>query len=80
MLWRALKNVENGFYQTVITQRLQLWGPFPEWWQGTPPLPAFIAVPYAWLLPLAEIVFDIGLKNKVKVAVFLVAEERLPNS
>jgi uncharacterized membrane protein YphA (DoxX/SURF4 family) len=52
-------NVENGFYQTVITQRLQLWGSFPEWWQGTPPLPAFIAVPYAWLLPLAEIVFGI---------------------
>jgi uncharacterized membrane protein YphA (DoxX/SURF4 family) len=52
-------NVENGFYQTVLTQRLQLWGPFPEWWQGLPPLPAFIAVPYAWLLPLAEIVFGI---------------------
>jgi uncharacterized membrane protein YphA (DoxX/SURF4 family) len=52
-------NVENGFYQTVLTQRLQLWGPFPEWWQGLPPLPALIAVPYAWLLPLAEIVFGI---------------------
>jgi uncharacterized membrane protein YphA (DoxX/SURF4 family) len=52
-------NVENGFYHTVITQRLQLWGPFPEWWHGLPPLPALIAVPYAWLLPLAEIVFGI---------------------
>lgn len=52
-------NVENGFYHTVITQRLQLWGPFPEWWHGTPPLPALIAAPYAWLLPLAEIIFGI---------------------
>jgi uncharacterized membrane protein YphA (DoxX/SURF4 family) len=50
-------NVENGFYQTVVTQRLQLWGPFPEWWHGTPPLPGLISIPYAWLLPLAEIVF-----------------------
>ena len=50
-------NVENGFYHTVVTQRLQLWGPFPQWWQGTPPLPGAIAIPYAWLLPLAEIVF-----------------------
>jgi uncharacterized membrane protein YphA (DoxX/SURF4 family) len=49
-------NVENGFYHTVVTQRLQLWGPFPQWWQGTPPLPGLIAIPYAWLLPLAEIV------------------------
>lgn len=52
-------NVENGFYHTVITQRLQLWGLFPAGWQGLPPLPALIAVPYAWLLPLAEIVFGI---------------------
>jgi uncharacterized membrane protein YphA (DoxX/SURF4 family) len=52
-------NVENGFYHTVITQRLQLWGPFPASWHGLPPLPAFISVPYAWLLPLAEIVFGI---------------------
>jgi uncharacterized membrane protein YphA (DoxX/SURF4 family) len=52
-------NVENGFYHTVITQRLQLWGPFPAGWEGLPPLPAFIAIPYAWLLPLAEIVFGI---------------------
>jgi uncharacterized membrane protein YphA (DoxX/SURF4 family) len=52
-------NVANGFYQTVLTQRLQLWGPFPEWWHGLPPLPALIAVPYAWLLPLAEIVLGI---------------------
>jgi uncharacterized membrane protein YphA (DoxX/SURF4 family) len=52
-------NVENGFYHTVVTQRLQLWGPFPEGWHGTPPLPALIAVPYAWLLPLAEIIFGL---------------------
>lgn len=49
-------NVENGFYHTVLTQRLQLWGPFPTGWEGTPPLPGLIAIPYAWLLPLAEIV------------------------
>lgn len=52
-------NVPNGFYQTVLNQRLQLWGPFPMGWEGTPPLPGFIAIPYAWLLPLAEMV--IGL-------------------
>jgi uncharacterized membrane protein YphA (DoxX/SURF4 family) len=49
----------NGFYQTVLDQHLQLWGPFPMGWTGTPPLPAIIAIPYAWLLPLAEMV--IGL-------------------
>jgi uncharacterized membrane protein YphA (DoxX/SURF4 family) len=49
-------NVENGFYQTVVTWKLQLWGPFPAGWEGIGPLPALIAIPYAWLLPLAEIV------------------------
>ncbi|HEY9624870.1 MAG TPA: DoxX family protein [Crinalium sp.] len=49
-------NVENGFYQTVLTLKLQLWGPFPQGWEGIGPLPAFFAIPYAWLLPLAEIV------------------------
>ncbi|EKQ66999.1 DoxX family protein [Leptolyngbyaceae cyanobacterium JSC-12] len=48
--------IPNGFYQTVLTQKLQLWGPFPAGWEGVGPLPALIAVPYAWLLPLAEIV------------------------
>ncbi|WP_373538998.1 MauE/DoxX family redox-associated membrane protein [Chamaesiphon sp.] len=48
-------NVKDGFYQTVLTQKLQLWGPFPAGWQGIGPLPGIIAVPYAWLLPLAEI-------------------------
>lgn len=52
-------NVQNGFYQTVLTQKLQLWGPFPAGWEGVGPLPALIAVPYAWLLPLAEIVFGV---------------------
>jgi uncharacterized membrane protein YphA (DoxX/SURF4 family) len=52
-------NVENGFYQTVLTQRLQLWGPFPAGWTGLPPLPHFISIPYAWLLPLAEIIFGV---------------------
>ncbi len=50
-------NVANGFYQTVLSQKLQLWGPFPTGWEGVGPLPALIAIPYAWLLPLAEIVF-----------------------
>ena len=50
-------NVENGFYQTVLTLKLQLWGPFPAGWEGVGPLPAILAIPYAWLLPLAEIVF-----------------------
>jgi uncharacterized membrane protein YphA (DoxX/SURF4 family) len=50
-------NVENGFYQTVLNQRLQLWGPFPAGWEGTPAMPPLFAIPYAWLLPLAEIVF-----------------------
>jgi uncharacterized membrane protein YphA (DoxX/SURF4 family) len=49
-------SVKNGFYQTVLTQKLQLWGPFPAGWQGVGPLPEIIAVPYGWLLPLAEIV------------------------
>lgn len=52
-------NVENGFYQTVLTQKLQLWGPFPTGWEGIGPLPAIIAIPYAWLLPLAEIVLGV---------------------
>ncbi|GFE69946.1 DoxX family protein [Chroococcus sp. FPU101] len=50
-------SVKNGFYQTVLTQKLQLWGPFPTGWEGVGPLPPLIAIPYAWLLPLAEIVF-----------------------
>jgi uncharacterized membrane protein YphA (DoxX/SURF4 family) len=50
-------SVPNGFYQTVLTQKLQMIGPnIPAGWQGVGPLPGFIAVPYAWLLPLAEIV------------------------
>jgi uncharacterized membrane protein YphA (DoxX/SURF4 family) len=49
-------NVKNGFYETVLTLKLQLWGPFPMGWQGIGPLPPLLAVPYAYLLPLAEIV------------------------
>jgi uncharacterized membrane protein YphA (DoxX/SURF4 family) len=50
-------NVPNGFYQTVLTQKLQIIGPnIPPGWEGVGPLPALIAIPYAWLLPLAEIV------------------------
>jgi uncharacterized membrane protein YphA (DoxX/SURF4 family) len=49
-------NVPNGFYETVLTWKLLLWGPFPASWHGIGPLPPLIAIPYAWLLPLAEIV------------------------
>ena len=50
-------SVPNGFYQTVLTQKLQMIGPnIPPGWTGVGPLPGFIAIPYAWLLPLAEIV------------------------
>ncbi|MBD2328667.1 DoxX family membrane protein [Alkalinema sp. FACHB-956] len=49
--------IPNGFYQTVLTQKLQIIGPnIPPGWEGIGPLPALIAVPYGWLLPLAEIV------------------------
>ncbi|BAY08452.1 DoxX family membrane protein [Calothrix sp. NIES-2098] len=49
-------SVPNGFYQTVLTQKLQIIGPgIPPGWEGIGPLPWLIAIPYAWLLPLAEI-------------------------
>lgn len=50
-------SVPNGFYQTVLTQKLQIIGPgIPPGWEGIGPLPWLIAIPYGWLLPLAEIV------------------------
>lgn len=50
-------SVPNGFYQTVLTQKIQIIGPnIPPGWEGVGPLPGFMAIPYAWLLPLAEIV------------------------
>lgn len=50
-------SVPNGFYQTVLTQKIQIIGPnIPPGWEGIGPLPGFLAIPYAWLLPLAEIV------------------------
>ncbi|HIK06423.1 MAG TPA: DoxX family membrane protein [Trichormus sp. M33_DOE_039] len=50
-------SVTNGFYQTVLTQKLQIIGPgIPPGWEGIGPLPWLIAIPYGWLLPLAEIV------------------------
>jgi uncharacterized membrane protein YphA (DoxX/SURF4 family) len=52
-------SVPNGFYQTVVTLKLQLWGPFPAGWEGVGPLPALIAIPYAWALPGAEIIFGL---------------------
>ncbi|MEB3295766.1 MAG: hypothetical protein VKJ24_21660 [Synechococcales bacterium] len=49
-------HAKNGFYETVLTWKLQLWGPFPMGWHGIGPLPPLLAIPYAYLLPLAEIV------------------------
>ncbi|MBH8575538.1 DoxX family membrane protein [Nostocaceae cyanobacterium CENA369] len=50
-------SVPNGFYQTVLTLKLQIIGPgIPPGWEGVGPLPWFIAIPYGWLLPLAEII------------------------
>ena len=50
-------SIPNGFYQTVLTQKLQIIGPgISPGWEGVGPLPWLIAIPYAWLLPLAEIV------------------------
>jgi uncharacterized membrane protein YphA (DoxX/SURF4 family) len=50
-------SIPNGFYQTVLTQKLQIIGPnIPPGWEGIGPLPGFMAIPYAWFLPLAEIV------------------------
>ncbi len=50
-------SIPNGFYQTVLTQKLQIIGPnIPPGWEGIGPLPMLVAIPYAWLLPLAEIV------------------------
>lgn len=50
-------SVPNGFYQTVLMQKIQIIGPqIPPGWEGAGPLPGFMASPYAWLLPLAEIV------------------------
>ncbi len=52
-------NAPKGFYHTVLTSKLQLWGRFPEWWHGIGPLPELLAVPYAYALPMAEIVFGL---------------------
>ncbi|MEH2248515.1 DoxX protein [Nostoc sp.] len=50
-------SITKGFYQTVLTQKLQIIGPgIPPGWEGIGPLPSLIAIPYSWLLPLAEIV------------------------
>jgi uncharacterized membrane protein YphA (DoxX/SURF4 family) len=50
-------NVPNGFYETVLTQKIQIIGPgIPPGWDGVGPLPWLIAIPYAWLLPIAEII------------------------
>ncbi|MEM9266047.1 MAG: DoxX family protein [Cyanobacteria bacterium P01_F01_bin.13] len=46
-------NADNGFFQTITESKLRLWG----WgFEGVGPLPAIIALPYAYLLPGAEMI------------------------
>ncbi|MBD2773655.1 DoxX family protein [Iningainema tapete] len=43
----------GGFFETIINSKLRLWG----WgFEGIGPLPAFFALPYAYLLPAAEMI------------------------
>ncbi|MEP0983540.1 MauE/DoxX family redox-associated membrane protein [Leptolyngbya sp. FACHB-17] len=43
----------GGFFETVTQLKLKLWG----WgFEGIGPLPLILAVPYAYLLPLVEII------------------------
>ncbi|NJO74569.1 MAG: DoxX protein [Leptolyngbyaceae cyanobacterium RM1_406_9] len=43
----------GGFFETVTQSKLALWG----WgFQGVGPLPAFLALPYAYLLPAVEMI------------------------
>ena len=46
-------NAPGGFLETVTQLKLKLWG----WgFEGIGPLPAILAYPYAYLLPITEIV------------------------
>ena len=47
---------KGGLLETVTTSKLKLWG---FGFEGIGPLPALIALPYAYLLPLAEIIVGI---------------------
>lgn len=43
----------GGFFETITQSKLRLWG---LGFEGVGPLPAIIALPYAYLLPAAEMV------------------------
>ena len=47
---------QGGLLETVTTSKLKLWG---FGFEGIGPLPALIALPYAYLLPLAEMIVGI---------------------
>lgn len=46
-------NSPGGFFETITQSKLRLWG---LGFEGIGPLPGFIAIPYAYLLPGAEII------------------------
>jgi uncharacterized membrane protein YphA (DoxX/SURF4 family) len=49
-------NAPGGFFETVTQLKLKLWG----WgFAGIGPLPAIIAVPYAYLLPITEMIVGV---------------------
>jgi uncharacterized membrane protein YphA (DoxX/SURF4 family) len=49
-------NAPGGFFETVTQLKLKLWG----WgFEGIGPLPPPLAYPYAYLLPIAEIVVGV---------------------
>jgi uncharacterized membrane protein YphA (DoxX/SURF4 family) len=47
---------QGGLYETVTTAKLKLWG---FGFEGIGPLPSFLAIPYAYLLPPAELIVGI---------------------
>ena len=50
-------NADGGLLETITQSKLSLWG----WgFEGIGPLPALIALPYAYLLPLVELVVAIS--------------------
>jgi uncharacterized membrane protein YphA (DoxX/SURF4 family) len=49
-------NAPGGFFETVTQLKLKLWG----WgFEGIGPLPPFLAYPYAYLLPMTEMVVGV---------------------
>lgn len=47
---------QGGLYETITTAKLRLWG---FGFEGIGPLPALLALPYAYLLPPAELIVGI---------------------